>query len=205
MSHLSVYPFSSCPCMSHLSVYPFSSCPCMSHLSVYPFSSCPCMSHLSVYPFSSCPCMSHLSVYPFSMSLILSLALPWSLVSISLAQSPKLCICLSTFFSIFLSLSLSALSGSCWRSWFSTPPSILYCCLFSVYPRQLWGFAKLKTFQKSTKKLDRAQPTHPPPIQIFFFLETHGQNTQITTFNNVQTEYITLRSYHMSTHSPHWK
>ena len=73
---------------------------------------------------------------------------------------------------------------------------------------QLRGFAKLKKFQKSKNNLDRAHPTHPPPIQIFFFLETHqwhGQSTQITTFNNVQTEYITLRSYHMSTHSPHWK
>ena len=30
------------------------------------------------------------------------------------------------------------------------------------------GFAKLKFFQKSKNKLDRAQPTHPP-IQFFFF------------------------------------
>ena len=35
-----------------------------------------------------------------------------------------------------------------------------------------------------------AQPTHPPPYPNIFVLETHqwhGQNTQITTFNNVQT------------------
>ena len=71
------------------------------------------------------------------------------------------------------------------------------------------GFAKLKKFQKSKNNLDRAQPTRPTPLsKYFFFLETHqwhGQNTQITTFNNVQTECITLCSYHMSTHSPHWK
>ena len=34
---------------------------------------------------------------------------------------------------------------------------------------RLRGFAKLKKFKKSKNNLDRAQPTHPPPIQIFFF------------------------------------
>ena len=33
------------------------------------------------------------------------------------------------------------------------------------------GLCKVKKFQKSQQKLDRAQPTHPPPIQ--FVLETH--------------------------------
>ena len=38
--------------------------------------------------------------------------------------------------------------------------------------RALRGFAKLKKFKKSKKKLDRAQPTHPPPYpNIFFFLK----------------------------------
>ena len=32
----------------------------------------------------------------------------------------------------------------------------------------LRGFAKLKQFQKSKKKLDRAHPTHPPPSKLFF-------------------------------------
>ena len=85
-----------------------------------------------------------------------------------------------------------------------------YQWFIQMCSRDIRGFAKLKKFQKSKNNLDRAQPTHPPtPLsKYFFFLETHqwhGQNTQITTFNNVQTEYITLRSYHMSTHSPHWK
>ena len=61
-------------------------------------------------------------------------------------------------------------------------PSALNLVLFLVR-----GFAKLKKFQKSKQNFDRAQLTHPPPIQ-FFVLETHqwrGQNTQITmTFNN---------------------
>ena len=48
------------------------------------------------------------------------------------------------------------------------------------------GFAKLKKFQKSRIKLDRAHPTHQHRIQTFF-LETHhwhGQNTQIIITNN---------------------
>ena len=72
----------------------------------------------------------------------------------------------------------------------------------------LRGFAKLKKFQKSKNNLDRAQPTHPPPYPNNFFFgnpsvawpEHSNHNC-----NNIQTEYITLRSYQMSTHSPHWK
>ena len=97
----------------------------------------------------------HLSVYPISMSLILSLYVPSlclsilyvahpfpvsSLVShlyLSCSVSQIMYLPLYLFLHLSPFLSLSALSGSCWRSWFSTPSSILYCCLFSVYPRQL--------------------------------------------------------------------
>ena len=53
--------------------------------------------------------------------------------------------------------------------------------VFPGHPSLLRGFAKLKKFQKSKKKLDRAQPTHPPTLlsKYFFFFETHpwhGQN-----------------------------
>ena len=42
-------------------------------------------------------------------------------------------------------------------------------CSHVFAQKSLRGFAKLKKFQKSKKKLDRAQPTHPPPYPIFFF------------------------------------
>ena len=41
--------------------------------------------------------------------------------------------------------------------------------IFDYLTYLLRGFAKLKKFQKSKKNVDRAQPTHPPPIQFFFF------------------------------------
>ena len=74
----------------------------------------------------------------------------------------------------------------------------------------LRGFAKLKKFQKSKNNFDRAQPTHPPPYPNIFFFWKHISGMARTLksqllINNVHTEYITLRSYHMSTHSPHWK
>ena len=70
------------------------------------------------------------------------------------------------------------------------------------------GFCKVNFFLQKIPKKFGYSSTHPPTPHPIFFLESHqwhGQNTQITTFNNVHTEYITLRSYHMSTHSPHWK
>ena len=65
---------------------------------------------------------------------------------------------------------------------------------------RLRGFAKLKNSKK--KKLDRAQT---PPIQIFFFGDPSVTWPEHSNHNNVQREYITLHSYHMSTYSPHWK
>ena len=66
---------------------------------------------------------------------------------------------------------------------------------------------------KSQFFLDRTHPTHPPPNPILFYFwkpisdtaRTLKSQWLLTTFNNVQTEYITLRSYHMITQSPHWK
>ena len=84
-------------------------------------------------------------------------------------------------------------------------------CLTAVFYVELErtkGLCKVKKNSKNPKIIwiELNPPTHP--LSNFFFFETHqwhGQNTQITTVNNVQTEYITLRSYQMSTHSPHWK
>ena len=36
------------------------------------------------------------------------------------------------------------------------------------FPLNNWGFAKFYQFQKCKINLDRAHPTHPPPIQTFF-------------------------------------
>ena len=66
--------------------------------------------------------------------------------------------------------------------------------------------------QKIQTKLDRAQPTHPPPYpNCFYFWKPISETARtlksqwlLTTFN-IQTEDITLRSYHMITQSPHWK
>ena len=56
----------------------------------------------------------------------------------------------------------------------------------------LRGFAKLNKFRKSKKKLDRAQPTHPPPYPIFLFWKLISDTARtlksqwfLTTFNNV--------------------
>ena len=62
------------------------------------------------------------------------------------------------------------------------------------------GLGALQSYKNSKNPkiiwIELNPPTHPPLSKYVFFLETHqwhGQNTQITTFNNVQTEYhITL-------------
>ena len=62
---------------------------------------------------------------------------------------------------------------------------------------QVWvrGFAKLKNFQKSKINLDRAHPTHPPPIQFFCGNPSlTWTNTQI--INNQQL----LAMYRQNTH-----
>ena len=70
------------------------------------------------------------------------------------------------------------------------------------------GFGKLKIFKKSKKKLDRAQPTHPPPYQFIFIFGnpsvTRPEHSNHNGFYQllityIQTECTTLRSYHMLT------
>ena len=48
------------------------------------------------------------------------------------------------------------------------------------------GFAKLKKFQTSKRKLDRAQPTHSPSIQTFFFGNPSLTWTEHSNHNNQQ-------------------
>ena len=67
------------------------------------------------------------------------------------------------------------------------------------------GFAKLTKIQKSKKKLDRAQPTHPPPIQFFLGNPSVTRPEHSNRIIFIQTEYITLRSNQTSTQSLHWK
>ena len=64
------------------------------------------------------------------------------------------------------------------------------------FTQRLRGFAKLKKFQKSKKKLDRAQPAHPPThSKKKLFLETHhGQTTQITMALKVILAYWKVKT-----------
>ena len=51
----------------------------------------------------------------------------------------------------------------------SLPRTKAHHIILNLRPSQIRGFAKFKKFQKSNNKnLDRAHPTHPPPIQSFF-------------------------------------
>ena len=50
----------------------------------------------------------------------------------------------------------------------------------------LRGFAKLNKFQKSKINLDRAHPTHPPPIHTFFFRNPSLTWTEHSNHNNQQ-------------------
>ena len=66
--------------------------------------------------------------------------------------------------------------------------------------RLLRGFAKLKKFRKSKQKLDRAHPTHPPPIQTCFFGNPSLTWTEHSNYNNQQL----LALYTDKIHNVYW-